>query len=286
MKAEHFLSCQCQLGEGPLWFEGLLYWFDILGCTLHACDANADKRQSWTFSEPFSAAASAGPGTLILASASGLWRFDCAKGSLRLLAELEADNPLTRSNDGRADRHGGFWIGTMGRAAEPHAGAIYRFFDGKISRLRSGVTIPNSICFSPDGRIAYFADSAEKKIMRWPLDGDGWPIGEPILFADLAATGGEPDGSVVDRKGAVWNAQWGSGRVVRYLPDGSFDRVINFPVSQTSCPAFGGFRLDSLFVTSARQGMSAKQLDGEPQAGDLFRVQLDERGMEEGVVLL
>ena len=127
MNAERFLASQGELGEGPLWFEGLLYWFDIPACTMHACDEKAGNRRRWVFNEPFSAAAAAGTGTLLLASASGLWRFDTASGSLTRMIGLEADNPATRSNDGRADRYGGFWIGTMGCSCEPGAGAIYRF---------------------------------------------------------------------------------------------------------------------------------------------------------------
>jgi sugar lactone lactonase YvrE len=285
LKAEHFLGCQCELGEGPLWFEGLLYWFDILSCTLHACDEKGEKQRKWIFDEPFSAAAAAGSGTLLLASASGLWRFDTATGSRTRIVDLEADNPVTRSNDGRADRHGGFWIGTMGRACEPGAGAFYRFYGGVLTRLRSGVTISNSLCFSPDGKFAYFADSAERQILRWPLDGDGWPTGEPSLFAKLS-DGAQPDGAIVDRTGALWSAQWGGGRLVRYQPDGSVDHVVELPVSQPSCPAFGGSGLNSLFVTSAREGMTAGQLAAEPYAGDLFRIGLEEPGMEEGVVKL
>jgi sugar lactone lactonase YvrE len=284
MKAEYFLSSQCELGEGPLWFEGLLYWFDIHGCTLHACDENGQNWRKWVFNEPFSAAAAAGPGTLLVASASGLWRFDTATGSLAHVVSLEADNPVTRSNDGRADRHGGFWIGTMGRACEPQAGAFYRFYGGTLTQLRSGITIPNSLCFSPDGKFAYFADSAEKRIMRWPLDGNGWPAGEPGLFAELSD--GAPDGAIIDKDGALWSAQWGASRVVRYLPDGSVDRVIELPVSQPSCPAFGGSGLNSLFVTSAREAMTASQLAAEPYAGDLFRIRLEKPGLEDGVVKL
>jgi sugar lactone lactonase YvrE len=285
MKAEHFLSCQCELGEGPLWFEGVLYWFDINTCTLHACDEKGENRRKWVFNEPFSAAAGAGPGTLLVASASGLWRFDTATGGLSPIISLEADNPVTRSNDGRADRHGGFWIGTMGRACEPRAGAFYRFYGGTLTQLRSGITIPNSLCFSPDGKVAYFADSPEKRIMRWSLDENGWPAGEPALFAVLS-DGGVPDGAVIDKNGALWSAQWGAARVVRYLPDGSVDRVIELPVSQPSCPAFGGSGLNSLFVTSARESMTASQLAAKPYAGDLFRIRLDVPGLEDGVVKL
>lgn len=286
MLAEHLLNCQCALGEGPLWFEGRLYWFDIAAHQLHACDEQGGNHSCRTFGEPFSAAAAAGPGVLLLASASGLWRFDAGTGALTHLMGLEADNPATRSNDGRADRRGGFWIGTMGRALEPAAGALYRFHGGKLVKLLDAVTIPNSLCFSPDGRLAYFADSVTAKIMRWPLDDAGWPVGAPSQFADVSDGGGIPDGSIVDRDGCLWNAQWGASRLVRYRPDGVVDRVVSLPVSQPTCVAFGGADLQSLFVTSAREGLEGERIEAEPQAGDLFRIQLAGAGMAEGEVAL
>jgi sugar lactone lactonase YvrE len=284
--AEHFLTCQCVLGEGPLWFEGRLYWFDIFTGRLHCCDETGAAYRSWTFEEPFSAAAAAGEGTLLLASASGLWRFDTGSGCLCFLAMVESDQPGTRSNDGRADRHGGFWIGTMGRQAQAGAGALYRYYRGEVVKLLGGLTIPNSLCFSADGRTAYFTDSPTARILSWALDGEGWPIGRPRLFVDLTETGGSPDGSIVDRENGLWNAQWGASRLVRYRQDGSIDRAIQLPVSQPSCPAFGGMGLDTLFVTTAREGMDSERLGAEPQAGDLFRIQLNRPGMPDGSVVL
>jgi sugar lactone lactonase YvrE len=284
VNVENFLTSQCVLGEGPLWFEDRLYWFDILDCRLHACDAQGGHYRSWTFDEPFSAAAAAGEGRMLLASASGLWRFETGSGSLTPVTWMEADNPATRSNDGRADRRGGFWIGTMGRHAQRGAGALYRFHRGELVKLVGGITIPNAICFSRDGRTAYFADSPTRRILRWDLDGEGWPVGAPELFVDLGATAGVPDGAVVDAEDHLWNAHWGVGRLVRYRPDGSIERVVELPVSRPTCPSFGGPGLGTLFVTSAREGMTAEALDAEPQAGDLFRIPIDCPGLAEGVV--
>jgi sugar lactone lactonase YvrE len=286
MAVQNILGCGCALGEGPLWFEGRLYWFDILSHTLHSCDERGQAHRTIPFSEPFSAAAAAGPNTLLLASASGLWRFDTGNSALELLCGLEADNLITRSNDGRADRQGGFWIGTMGRRLEPKAGALYRYYRGELRQLLSPLSIPNSICFSPDGAIAYFADSPTRKIMRWGLNADGWPVGDPEVFVDLSASKGSPDGSVIDREGALWNAQWGSSRIVRYRADGQEDRIIPLPVSQPTCPAFGGEDLSLLFVTTARDGVDAKKLGTEPQAGDLFCLTLPGLGLAEGQVIL
>ncbi len=157
----------------------------------------------------------------------------------------------------------------MGRQAQAGAGALYRYCRGEVVKLLGGLTIPNSLCFSADGRTAYFADSPTARILSWALDGEGWPIGRPRPFADLTETGGSPDGSIMDRENGLWNAQWGASRLVRYRQDGSIDRAVSLPVSQPSCPAFGGMGLDALFVTTAREGMDSASTD--TQAHDSLR---------------
>lgn len=247
----------CELGEGPLWHpgRGQLFWFDILQCRLLTQEDGAPR--DWTFDEMHSAAGWIDDETLLLASESGLWRFDIATGRRSLLVPLEADRPGTRSNDGRADPGGGFWIGTMGKHAEPGAGAIHRYADGRVETLFDGLTIPNAICFAPDGRTAYFADTPTQVIRRVPLDAAGRPAAAPDPFIDLAPDGLFPDGAVVDAQGGLWTAQWGAGRVARYHPDGRFDRAIAVAGLHSSCPAFGGPDLSTLFVTTAREGLAA-----------------------------
>ncbi len=204
-----------ELGEGPLWSNGQLYWFDILGKRLHACAPDAAEPRTWQFDEHFSAAGRIAGG-LILASETALWRFDPETGTREHLIALEADRPETRSNDGRADRQGGFWIGTMGKT-DPTAqnGALYRYYRGKLRLLRTGVAIPNAICFAPDGRRGYFADTVQDRIFTWTLDAEGWPEAEPEVFFDFAGATGGPDGAVVDSEGALWVALWGGSRVLR-----------------------------------------------------------------------
>jgi len=165
----------------------------------------------WSFEEHVSAAGWVDDDTLLIASETGLGLFDIATGRQQRLAALEAETSVTRSNDGRADPWGGFWIGTMGKAAEPGAGAIYRYFRGEIRRVFDRITIPNAICFSPDGDWLYFTDTPRRTIWRQRLrDADGWPAPEaPESFVDLTGAGLNPDGAVVDRDGRLWNAQWG-----------------------------------------------------------------------------
>ena len=162
------------------------------------------------------------------------------------------------------------------------SGKLYRLASGApgaTSRiLLTGIAISNSICFSPDGRQMYFADTPHRMIVRYDLDPDSGSISNRQLFA-RTPPGVYPDGSHVDANGHLWNAQWGSGKVVRYAPDGTISGTIDVPASHVSCVAFGGVDLDLLFVTSARQDLSPIQLAGEPHAGDLFIYQLNIKGL-------
>ncbi|MDI3337639.1 SMP-30/gluconolactonase/LRE family protein [Defluviimonas aestuarii] len=277
-----FSPTVCALGEGPLWhpLRGQLFWFDILAKKL-LTRTEAGEERYWQFDAHVSAAGWVDRDTLVIADEAGLLRFDIESGAQSRLAEIEADQPLTRSNDGRADPWGGFWIGTMGKKAEPGLGAIYRYYRGEVRRLVADVTISNSIAFSPDRVWAYYTDTRVGRIMRQKLDPrEGWPVGEPDLFIDLSGTTFGADGSVVDSAGCLWNAQWGAGRVARYAPDGTLLSVVEVPTPQVSCPAFGGADLKTLYITTAATG-----IDTAP-AGATFRVRVDTPGQAEHRVLL
>lgn len=280
--AKIFSSTICALGEGPLWHpeEQVLYWFDILGKRLYRSDGIDE--QSWEFDEHVSAAGWVDTGVLLIASETSLSVFEMATGESTYLHPLESDNPVTRSNDGRADPWGGFWIGTMGKNAEPGAGAIYRYYDGTLTRLFDRITVSNAICFAPDGGHAFYTDTPKRKILRVALDGDGFPKGKPDLFVDLNAEGLNPDGAVVDADGNLWVAQWGASRVACYGPDGTFLRAIDVPARHTSCPAFGGADLSILYITSATQGLDP----AGKQDGMTFMASTGARGQKEHQIIL
>ncbi|MEM9240388.1 MAG: SMP-30/gluconolactonase/LRE family protein [Pseudomonadota bacterium] len=282
MSAAVFDPRACELGEGPLWHpeRQQLFWFDIIGKRLLSRDGEGEK--SWQFQEHVSAAGWLDRDHLLIASETALLRFDLRDGNAEHVVDLEADNPITRSNDGRADPMGGFWIGTMGKSAEAGAGAIYRFYGGKVTRLFNEITIPNAICFSPDGQHAYFTDTPTKRILRQTLDAEGWPVGDPELFLDLGLEGLNPDGAVVDAEGCLWNAQWGASRVARYGTDGRFLSQVEIGAQHASCPAFGGAELQTLFLTSAREGIA----DAGPSEGQTFSAALDVKGQREHRVRL
>jgi sugar lactone lactonase YvrE len=268
----------CALGEGPIWHpeRQQFFWFDILGKRLHTAG------QHWQFAEYVSAAGWVDRDTFLIASETQLFTFNIETGARRRLCFLEADNPVTRSNDGRADPQGGFWIGTMGKGAEDKAGALYRYYRGELRQLYPDITITNATCFAPDGTTAYFVDSKVGQLMAVGLDEKGWPAGDPRVVMDLSADDFSIDGAVVDTDGNIWNAQWGAGRVAQYAPDGTFLQAISFPARQTSCPAFGGPDMTTLYCTSATQGMTQPG----PDDGKTFTTDTKTTGQREHRVLL
>lgn len=278
----------CELGEGAFWHptRRQFFWFDILGQRLLSQDR--DGPREWRFPEMVSAAGWVSDEVLLIAGERDLFLFDLDSEEVETLVELEAHKRANRSNDGRADRQGGFWIGTMGKdpATRAGKGAIYRFYRGELRLLFPGLSIPNSICFSPDGKTAYFSDTATQRIQRVALDAEGWPQGSPEPFLDLTAEGLYPDGAVTDAEGNLWNAQWGAARVACYSPQGQFLRAVPIGAPQTSCPSFGGPDLTTLFCTTAQEGMSPEAIAAAPLSGQTFATPGVARGLPEPRVVL
>ncbi|KRA48829.1 SMP-30/gluconolactonase/LRE family protein [Devosia sp. Root635] len=288
--ASLLFDSQCQLGEGPIWHAGRqqLFFFDINEQTLFAVTADGEVADSWLFNETVAAAGIVDDHMLVLATETGLKAFDLATGGMNRINEIEADNPVTRTNDSRVHPSGAFWIGTMTKSeAEAPIGSVYHYRAGVLTTLKSGISIPNATCFSPDGRIAYWTDTPTRKIMQCATDpATGLPVGEWTLFADIEGHRGYPDGAVVDSEGYLWNARWGGSCVVRHAPDGSIDRIVEVPVSQVTCPAFGGPDLKTMFITTAAKNLSAEQLAAEKHAGSLFAIAVDVAGQPETPVVL
>lgn len=287
MTSQIFDDRRCTLGEGPLWhpLRQELFWFDILGKRLLWRGGNGSGERS--FDTYVSAAGWVDENRLLIASARELFVHDLRDGTSQTLCPLEADNEITRSNDGRADPWGGFWIGTMGVKSEEKAGAIYRWYKGELRKIVPDVTISNSICFSPDRQFAYYTDTREAVLLKVRLDAEtGWITGEPDVFLDARGEGWGIDGSVVDANGNLWNAQWGASRVACYAPDGSL--ISTHPVAglQASCPAFGGADLTRLFVTTAATNISADVLAEEPGNGLTHVIEGAGQGLAEYQVVL
>ena len=284
---EVFDHTVCTLGEGPLWHPQRqeLFWFDVLNGRMHT--RGDGKLRTVQFKEFVSSAGWVSDTELLIASEKKLFLFDIESERMEDVEGLEPDDPTTRSNDGRADPWGGFWISTMGKDARSRAGTIYRYFQGRLTPLYPQITIPNAIAFAPDRTMAYFADTTKRQVMRQKLDpNEGWPEGDPEVFLDLQDEGLNPDGAVVDAAGNFWNAQWGAWRVACYSPDGVFQDAISFDAAQTSCPAFGGPGLSTLFCTSARENLSDHDAGRSENHGKVFAAPETGAGQPEWQVTL
>jgi sugar lactone lactonase YvrE len=273
-------ALHARLGEGPFWdpTTGRLYWFDIRNSQLFALTPRNGQVSDWRLASRASAGAPFADGSGLLISADdGLWRFDPATG-VRAQADAEPRfDTGFRSNDGKADQAGCFWWSTMDDDGGKRPGNVYRF-DGQTNHaMIGGIHIANSLAFSPDGRTGYVSDSAIRTIWRFDFDPENNIVGERQVFAETPDA--DPDGAAMDAEGFLWVAMWGGSRVDRFAPDGRVERSIPMPVEQPSSCAFGGLELDTLYITSASDGLSEQALTAQPQAGGLFAAKVGVRGL-------
>lgn len=272
-----------ELGEGPTYdpLSGTLFWFDILGKTLCAFDVTSGSLTRHTLPFLGSVLAVVDETRQLIASDQGLFLRDSVSGALSSYASIE-DKPQNRSNDGRVHPSGALWIGTMSRTAETGAGAIYHVAGTAVTKLFNAVSIPNGICFSPDGSVGYFNDSKVNHMMRVALDpATGLPVSEPTVFIDRSQGPGVIDGSVVDLEGTIWNSNWDGGGVDRYSPDGRHIARYAAPMRRPTCPAFFGKGFDRLAVTSCWEGLSDEERAADPVAGATFDLGVTVKGKAE-----
>jgi L-arabinonolactonase len=271
------------LGEGPVWDvqEQALYWVNIRGCAVRRFDWATRRIDTWTLPEVVGSLAVRERGGLLVALKSSLSCFDPTSAALQRVSAPEADWPQMRFNDGKCDRQGRFWAGTMNDATREPEGTLYRLDPARgCTAMQTGIRIPNSLCWSPDGSVMYFADSPMRTIFAYPFDAATGELGARREFVTVEAPA-IPDGATVDAEGFVWSAHYDGWRVVRFAPDGRIDRVIELPVQRPTSVQFGGPDLDVLFVTTAMQKLSAEELAKQPLAGALLALEPGVRGVPE-----
>jgi sugar lactone lactonase YvrE len=283
-----FSDVVCELGEGPAYdpSSAKLFWFDITGKKLLEKKWPDGATVVHDLPSMASAIAVIDHSRQLIASETGLHIRDAKTGALTLHKVIEPSMPGNRSNDSRVHPSGAFWIGTMPDDGSTPSGAIYWYFKGEVRTLYTGIKIPNSICFSPDGRLAYFVDTETRSLKRVELDpSNGFPTGEPKEFV-RGGSDGWIDGSVCDADGVVWNAKWGGSRVDAYSPDGRLIRSVPVPALQSSCPAFVGPDASRIAVTSAWKGMDADKRAADPHGGKTFLLDIVVKGRFEPNVAL
>lgn len=274
------------LGESPLWApdEGALYWVDVLNPTVHRLDPETGARRSWPVETEIGSIGLAGPGRLVAGLRTGVSILDLETGALEPVADPEGRHRLNRNrmNDGKVDRAGRFWCGTMQDPGQAPEGTLWRTTaDGSCSAALTGLRIPNALCWSPDGARMYFTDSLSRQIWVFDFDPASGAMENKRVFASLGEDEGVADGATVDGEGHLWSARMFGGRVVRYDPDGRIDRAVALPVPQVTSCAFGGAGLETLYVTTASVGMDRAALAEAPLAGALFAFDAGVRGLPE-----
>jgi sugar lactone lactonase YvrE len=263
------------VGESPLWDPKTqqLYLVDIPGQQIHTIRPSDGERHTFGLPDWVTSVSTRAQGGLVLSMRKNFAFYDPDSDLLEILDDPEPDRSGNRFNDGKCDRQGRLWAGTMGADdwLAP-TGALYRFDpDGRITRMHDEIKCSNGIGWSPDGRVMYHTESFRYAIFAFDFDPNGGEIGGRRLFVRLdPGAGGFPDGLTVDREGFVWSAQPVYGRIVRYDPDGVIDRIVDLPVSRGTGVAFGGPDLDTLYVTSATETLTDAQIAEEPLAGSVF----------------
>lgn len=263
-----------QLLESPLWSatEHCLYLIDIAARELIRYVPHGDMVARWPLPADPGALALAARGGLLVALRHGVFHFNSARGRVEHIVAAPYDPTHTRFNDGRVDRQGRFWIGSIYEPRDRAAAALYRLdADGSLHRVFDGFTTVNGLAFSPDGCTGYCADTPARKVWAFDVDAATGAASHRRVHIDLQALGidGRPDGATIDDEGCYWLALIDTGRVARFDPQGRLLRCIELPVRWPTCPAFGGDRLDTLYIANLRTGRAPELLAQSPAAGTL-----------------
>jgi sugar lactone lactonase YvrE len=290
MQAELIVDARNAVGECPVWVpeENALYWVDIPAGGLQRWSAETGHVHAWRAPQMLACIARHRDGGWVAGMESGFFHLHPHNdGSLdsNLLAPVEHARTDMRLNDGRCDRQGRFWAGSMvlNMGANAADGMLYRYSAGQRGPLEaqlSGFIVPNGLGFSPDGRTMYLSDSHPLVQQIWAFDYDtdsGTPSNRR-LFVDMNQFAGRPDGAAVDAEGCYWICANDAGLIHRFTPDGRLDRSLAVPVKKPSMCAFGGSRLDTLFVTSIRPG---DDHDEQSLAGGVFALNPGVKGLPE-----
>jgi sugar lactone lactonase YvrE len=285
------ISCAVQcadiLGEVPRWCEQTqkLWWVDVRRPALQSYEPKTGQYSAQRLPPDMVTGSMTlcQSGGFLLATSSGFYLFN---PELRLapvrIGHPEEGREGMRMNDGRADRRGRFWVGSMHDTKREPFGTLYRVDpDHSVHVMLNDFVLPNSITWSPDDRIMYFADTHNQMVWHFDYDIETGQISNRRVFKDWTHQLGRPDGAVVDAEGFVWTCMVATGHLVRQAPNGEVVRTIQLPVTNPTCPAFGGEGLNTLFITSHSQRFTHTDQAREPLAGALLALDVGVCGLPE-----
>ncbi|MDP3549183.1 MAG: SMP-30/gluconolactonase/LRE family protein [Novosphingobium sp.] len=260
------------IGEGPVWdvVEQALYWIDILGRQVFRHDPEAHETRHWALPDIVGSMALRAGGGAIVALGDGVYTLDFDSGDCTLLATSPHLSDEVQLADGKVDRRGRFIVGSSDRGMKEARGKLFALDPGarELRVIDDDIFLANGPCWSPDDATFYHADSIRKTIFAYDYDIDTGTVAHRRAFASTEDLGGIPDGATVDTEGHIWSAICEGGKIVRFRPDGSVERIIEFPQNLPGSVMFGGPALDRLFVPTLSPAFLGREAD--PQDGAMF----------------
>jgi sugar lactone lactonase YvrE len=272
------VDAKAVLGEGTIWDpeRNVLWWIDIWGKLIHRYDPATGAERTWSSPEFLGCIGLRAKGGLVVTMVSGFYFFDPASGRFDPIVDPEADIAITRFNDGKPDRQGRFWSGSMFEApGQPvkFAASLWRLDpDLSVHRMISDIGCSNGLAWSPDSRTMYFSDSHSTIVRAYDFDPATGDVENERVFIDVAGSGGIVDGSTVDAEGCYWATLPVTSKVCRYDPAGKLMRTVTLPTDLPTCCEFGGENLDVLYVTTAVLNRPPDHFKGQRNPGGLFAV--------------
>jgi len=270
------------LGEGPVWVarENAVYWVDIFKKQVHRYHLADGAKQTWQFEIEVTSLSPRQQGGFVASVRDGFAHVDFENTSVDTIELVEADVKNNRFNDGKVDTQGRYWAGTMDTNQTDKSGVLYRMdADLSVHKMDGDYIITNGPTFSKDGTTMYHTETKDGVIYTFDLSPSG-DISNKRIFTEFdEATDGLPDGMTVDSEDHIWVAHFGGARITRFSPDGDIVQVVKMPVPNITSCTFAGENLDTLYITTARAGMTDDQLKEFPLAGSFFMYKPDVTGL-------
>ncbi|WP_232526779.1 SMP-30/gluconolactonase/LRE family protein [Marinilabilia rubra] len=274
------------LGEGAIWHcnENVLYWIDITGKKLHRYDPGKSQNSTFNMGSMIGTVVPAiGKFVVLVALETGIWAME-QNGQLIQLTQYPPEMDNNRFNDGKCDPQGRFWVGTMNKDVIKGAGNLYLYEDLKLIRKQSDITISNGIAWSADGKTMYYIDTPEYAVFAYDYDPETGNLSNRRKAVNVSQSLGAPDGMTIDSEGLLWVAHWGGGAVIQWDPENGIPiQKVEVPAPNVTSCAFGDKDMKTLYITTAREGLSEKKIKEHPLSGRLFKIQPGDRGVKAGV---
>ncbi|MBU9720097.1 MULTISPECIES: SMP-30/gluconolactonase/LRE family protein [Bacillaceae] len=270
------------LGEGPCWDadQGVLYWVDIMKKRIHIFSPSKGVNETIQLEEYVGAVVVKEGEGLLVALTDGIYELDKKTDDITPVALPIGEDSDTRFNDGKCDPMGRFWAGTMHFDGDEHKGNLYCLMNNQELKKRiGGVTISNGLAWDVDLNKMYFNDSPTRNVYQFDYNSESGEITNQKVAIKIPKDAGIPDGMTIDNDGMLWVACWGGGHVLHCNPKtGEIVSKIEVPATNVTSCTFGGEKMDELYITTARLGISEEELKKEPNAGGLFRMKLNVKG--------